>query len=87
MTPDGETNQVANYPARVAKFDGQGLLQTNAGLVDRNGCLVEGFGLADNLMIVEAIRARGLDVVTSAGPDDSLAGFEKCLQQLTGRDA
>ena len=51
-----------------------------------DGMVVENFGLVDNLMIVEAIRAQGWDVVARAVAEDrrmtDLAGFEACLVQV-----
>lgn len=50
-----------------------------------DGMVVENFGLADNLMIVEAIRLQGWDMVShTASTHDvlsSLQGFEACLTQ------
>jgi nucleoside 2-deoxyribosyltransferase len=50
-----------------------------------DGMEVENFNLADNLMIVEAIRRQGRDIVTPAAsvadPLGDLAAFEECLRR------
>jgi hypothetical protein len=51
----------------------------------RDGLSIETFGLLDNLMIAEAIRAQGWDIVAHDAPPPrlftDLEGFERCLRQ------
>ncbi|MEF3366702.1 nucleoside 2-deoxyribosyltransferase [Methylocystis sp. 9N] len=66
------TNHGASYRERALNCAGDGMS-------------VENFGLLDNLMIVEAIRAQGWDIVVRDPPAErrfeDLDGFEHCLRQ------
>jgi len=66
----------ATYAARVAQSHGP-LQKTGGRLFAGDGMSVEDFGLPDNLMIVEAVRAQGWKIVAG----ETRAGFEKCLRQ------
>lgn len=63
----------------------------NGAVHDRDGQLVEDFGLGDNLMLAGALhRERGNDLWVLQSGDwrkvsDHLKAFEICLQHLTGR--
>lgn len=50
-----------------------------------DGMGVENFGLVDNLMIAEAVRAQGWDIVVHDAPPQrrftDLEGFDRCLRQ------
>lgn len=50
-----------------------------------DGMSVENFGLVDNLMIAEAVRAQGWDIVAQDAPPQrrftDLDGFDRCLRQ------
>jgi nucleoside 2-deoxyribosyltransferase len=80
------TNIPGDLRQRVAA--GFGLRET-AGTGERDfardGMAVENFGLADNLMIVEAIRLQGWDIAAHAAPSDqqltSLIAFEDCMRR------
>ncbi len=75
------TNVAGAYAARCVENwpDAQG-----TGLLAADGLSVEDFGLFDNLMIAEALRAQGRDVVTrdvaAEGRYTDLAAFELCLR-------
>ncbi len=75
----GYTNVAGHYAARVSRAAGAGTLMADDGLS------VEDFELFDNLMIAEALRAQGRDVVVRRSPPENLytdlAGFELCLRQ------
>ena len=82
------TNESADLMDRVAAKIG--VLERDSPPQEQDfaadGMVVENFGLVDNLMIVEAIRAQGWDIVARAVPEDQrmtdLAGFEACLLQV-----
>lgn len=50
-----------------------------------DGMSIENFGLVDNLMIAEAVRSQGWDIVVREAPEErrftDLAGFDRCLRQ------
>jgi nucleoside 2-deoxyribosyltransferase len=52
---------------------------------DEYGMAIEGFGLADNLMLEGALHASGAELIVCSTPEDrrftDLSGFERCLQQ------
>jgi nucleoside 2-deoxyribosyltransferase len=80
----GYANVVGDYRARVE--EAYGALETCDGRhFAADGMNVEDFGLPDNLMIVEAIRAQGWEMVTRATPHAALytdlVAFELCLRQ------
>lgn len=74
------TNVADVYAARVC-----GAQRAAAPLFADDGLSVEDFGLFDNLMIAEAIRAQGRDVISTDAPREqrytNLSGFELCLRQ------
>lgn len=57
--------------------------------LDREGHLIENFGLTDNLMIVHALDAFGCPVLAPAAPPADvwrdLTLFEKCAEWIAGR--
>lgn len=65
-----------DYAARVARSLGP-LRDAEGRLFAADGMSVEDFGLADNLMIVEAMRAQGWDIVSG----ETRAAFEECLRR------
>lgn len=78
------TNHHAPYLLRVDESHGP-LIERNGQRFARDGMSVEDFGLLDNLMIEEAIRAQGWEIVTRDVEADrrqtDRAGFELCLRQ------
>ncbi len=66
----------ADYAARVARSHGP-LRDEDGRLFAADGMSVEDFGLADNLMIVEAVRAQGWDIVSA----EAREAFEECLRR------
>ena len=81
------TNVAESYAIRVVDAD----RPAAQGLVAEDGLNVEDFDLFDNLMIAEAIRAQGREVVARAAAVESrytdLAGFERCLRQAAAHFA
>lgn len=79
----GYTNIVHDYEKRVEQF--YRCSSDNIMDGDKQGTMVEAFGLSENLMIEIGISESGGSVVreqVEAGQERSdLAGFEKCLQQ------
>jgi nucleoside 2-deoxyribosyltransferase len=80
----GYANVVKDYRARVE--EAYGALEIRDGRhFAADGMNVEDFGLPDNLMIVEAIRAQGWEMITRETPRAAiftdLAAFELCLRQ------
>jgi nucleoside 2-deoxyribosyltransferase len=77
------TNVVTPYKDRAAHSCG--LVHEGGDARDAAGMAIEDFALFDNLMIAEAIRAQGWDVVArdvaGAGRFTDLGGFEYCLDQ------
>lgn len=65
----------STYAARVAESCGP-LRREDARLFAADGGSVEDFGLVDNLMLVEAVRGQGWDVVLG----ETSAAFEDCLR-------
>ena len=86
------TNVGLNLHRRVAKTIG---LSEDSDAGGRSfasdGMIVEDFDLADNLMIVEAIRRQGWDIVSRSVSRDlvwsDLSAFEDCLRQIKHRFA
>ena len=80
------TNAAESLLNRVALNFGRRAEIRNERTFADDGMVIEDFGLAENLMIVEAIRAQGWDIVARAVPADrimiDLGGFEACLVQL-----
>lgn len=78
------SNHAGHYVARVRETHGP-CTEVEGQIVARDGMSVENFGLFDNLMIDEAIRAQGWDIVAHEADADrrhtDLAGFEACLRQ------
>ncbi|MFA5122858.1 nucleoside 2-deoxyribosyltransferase, partial [Zavarzinia sp.] len=76
----GYRNTTLPYADRVRQWNGGTLAADGAGtLRDRDGLMVEDFGLGDNLMIdgsIEVIER------ASAAPLTDLAGFEAALRRL-----
>ncbi|OYU14077.1 MAG: nucleoside 2-deoxyribosyltransferase [Alphaproteobacteria bacterium PA4] len=86
----GYTNIPGDYIDRVAprQNSGKTLPITQPPLVfwiDADGCIIENFGNADNLMIDSALAAHGDGLVRAAPPLpqrwSSLDGFADCLKQ------
>lgn len=82
----GYANVLGDYRARVDTAHGP-LSEQGATFFAADGMSVEDFGLPDNLMIVEAIRMQGWEMVTRNAPGDALhtdlAAFESCLLQAS----
>jgi nucleoside 2-deoxyribosyltransferase len=87
----GYTGSAADYVQRVHGVPGPGG-EPNSRPLDCNGYAVEDFGLADNLMVVQAIRDSGGSIavveekVESAGGGATLAAFEAfraCLKIIS----
>ncbi len=76
------THVAGAYAARCVD---KGPISQAATLVAPDGLSVEDFGLFDNLMIAEAIRAQGRDVIVRETAIESrytdLEAFELCLRQ------
>lgn len=83
----GYSNDPASYAARTVGSHGP-TVEEDGILRDRDGLMIERFGLADNLMIAEAIAASGVALVTVAEPDPpklaALRAFASCLSALAG---
>ncbi len=82
------SNEIEPYLSRVGASHGP-LTQQGGQLFARDGMSVEDFELFDNLMIDEAIRAQGWEIV-ARNVDASrryvdLHAFEDCLQQAADR--
>ncbi len=76
----GYRNMVLPYVERVRQWNGGALTADGAGIMrDRNGLMVEDFGLGDNLMIDGSIEVVEYE---SAAPLTDLAGFETALKRL-----
>ncbi len=84
----GYAGVAADYAARTAAAFGP-LRCDESGLRDRDGLLVEDFGLFDNLMLPSAIEASGGELVVQAGGDGpalaAMAAFRACLERLAAR--
>jgi nucleoside 2-deoxyribosyltransferase len=52
---------------------------------DRQGMHIEDFDLADNLMLVCAVRDLGFEIVRGTGPVDDISAFTKCVQLAADR--
>jgi nucleoside 2-deoxyribosyltransferase len=82
----GYANMTGDYRRRVEAVHGP-VLERGATFFAADGMSVEDFGLPDNLMIVEAIRAQGWEMITREAPVDALhtdlAAFELCLHQAS----
>jgi nucleoside 2-deoxyribosyltransferase len=84
----GYSNVAGNLEARVAAAFapvGEGAMGRK---IANDGLAIEGFGLADNLMIDEALRPLGGLVRPTDGKDrpiDDLALFEECLKRAASR--
>jgi nucleoside 2-deoxyribosyltransferase len=78
------TNVATPYRDRVVGAFGEGRRAAGREFAD-DGMSVENFGLADNLMIAEAVRSQGWEIVVrDAAPDrrfTDLEGFDRCLRQ------
>lgn len=95
----GYTNRRGSYADRIeaagnerAKIEGApDVASHDDGLVslDREGHVIENFGLADNLMIVHALEASGHPILMpDVEPDDiwrDLTLFEKCAEWIAGQ--
>jgi len=84
------SNDPAAYPERVARA--HKVTKPSGGqLIDRDGLIVEDFGLPDNLMMIHALDLHGAAVVTPrAIPADiwhDLASFEACVGLAADRAA
>jgi nucleoside 2-deoxyribosyltransferase len=78
------SNHARHYVARVRETHGP-FAEVEGQFFARDGMSVENFGLFDNLMIDEAIRAQGWNIVAHEAEahrrHTDLAGFEACLRQ------
>jgi nucleoside 2-deoxyribosyltransferase len=78
------TNVATNYRDRVVDAFGAGA-QAEGREFAGDGMSVENFGLVDNLMIAEAVRSQGWEIVVrDVSPERSftdLEGFDRCLRQ------
>jgi nucleoside 2-deoxyribosyltransferase len=90
----GYTNRPGSYAGRIERIPGVALgADPSGGLVslDREGHVIEDFGLLDNLMIAHALDAFGHPmVVPDVEPADiwrDLTQFEECVAWLAGRRA
>ncbi|NKB55889.1 MAG: nucleoside 2-deoxyribosyltransferase [Alphaproteobacteria bacterium] len=81
----GYTSTSASYTDRVDAAFGPAV-ERDARRYDRNGHLIESFGLTDNLMIDEAVRKACGDIaVVGENGEEALAAmraFEACLEML-----
>jgi len=79
----GYTNVEANYVERVAAFNGGKLSPKPEGqFVDKDGLIVEDFGMTDNLMMVGAVLASDAEIVFgTSGELTSLVAFEECVKR------
>jgi nucleoside 2-deoxyribosyltransferase len=53
--------------------------------IDRHGMHIEDFDLTDNLMLVCAVRRRGLDIVNRQGEWSDLSAFRECVRLAAER--
>ena len=78
----GYSNDPAAYEARAVRSQGQ-KTEEDGVLRDRDGHMIERFGLADNLMIAEAIRQSGGDTSVAEEKAEprlaAMAAFEAAL--------
>jgi nucleoside 2-deoxyribosyltransferase len=78
----GYSNDPASYADKVARLDGLSRVPDGR-LLDRQGLVVEDFGLPDNLMMMHALDLHGSPLVTpKLRPADlwhDLAAFEACV--------
>lgn len=78
----GYSNDPATYADKVARLEGLARVPDGR-LLDREGLLVEDFGLPDNLMMIHALDLHGAPLVTPRqAPADlwhDLAAFEACV--------
>jgi nucleoside 2-deoxyribosyltransferase len=81
----GYSNDPTSYAARAVRSHGPSV-EDDRVLRDRDGHMVERFGLAENLMIAEAIRASGGAFVAKAERADTklaaFQAFEICIEML-----
>ena len=84
------SNDPATYAERVARTH-QVTKSSGGGLIDRDGLVVEDFGLSDNLMMIHALDLHGAALVTPRKvPADlwhDLAAFEVCVRLVADRAA
>ena len=81
----GYSNVAANFETRVAAAFGPTTRGPAGREIGRDGMSIEGFGLADNLMIDESLRPLGGLARPADGRDhpvDDLSLFEECLKRL-----
>ena len=84
------SNDPATYAERVART--HHVTKSSAGsLIDRDGLVVEDFGLSDNLMMIHALDLHGAALVTPRKvPADvwhDLSAFEACVRLVADRAA
>lgn len=81
------SNDGAVYADRLSRF--MAVTSEGGRLVDAQGLTVEDFGLADNLMMIQALALHGCPLVTPAQmPVDvwhDLAAFEACVRMAAAR--
>lgn len=79
----GYTNDPASYAARAVRTHGP-TVEVDGILRDRDGLMIERFGLADNLMIAEAIEAAGSALFAMTEPEApklaAFQAFQACLE-------
>lgn len=80
------SNRLELYLARVRRSHGP-LIEKNGQFFAQDGMSVENFGLSDNLMIDEAIRAEGREIIAREVEEfrlfTDLGAFEECLRQAS----
>src|SRR5258705_2953857 len=84
------SNDPTTYAERVART--HHVTKSSAGsLIDRDGLVVEDFGLSDNLMMIHALDLHGVALVTPRqAPADiwhDLTAFESCVRMAAERTA
>src|SRR5436190_2445865 len=84
------SNDPATYAERVERTH-QATKSSGGGLIDRDGLVVEDFGLSDNLMMIHALDLHGAALVTPhKAPADlwhDLTAFEACVRLVADRAA
>ena len=83
----GYSNDGASYAARAVRSHGP-TVEEDGVFLDRNGHMIERFGLTDNLMINEAITSSGGFCVAKAEVGEpklaAYSAFDACLAKIQG---
>lgn len=83
----GYSNDGASYAARAVCSHGP-TVEEEGVLRDRNGHMIERFGLTDNLMITEAVRSSGGFCLAKAEAGEpklaAFSAFNACLAKIRG---